>query len=132
MKTEWKGHYFDGESPVKHNANITLSSDSIIIKLESSQLEWKFDRCHIVDDITIDDYARVENLDDLNQKLVVYDSDFPNVLRSKFTFKKKFSRSSLHTSKLRRYGLWCFILILIAAPLVYFFALPKLSDLISR
>lgn len=132
MKTEWKGHYFDGEFPVKHDADITLSADSIIIELKSRQFEWKFDRCHIVDDITIDDYARVENLDDLNQKLVVYDSDFPNIIRSKFAFKKKFSRSSLNTSKLRRYGLWSFLLILIAAPLTYFFALPKMSDLISE
>ncbi len=132
MKNEWKGHYFDGESPVKHEASVTLNTESICIRLKDREIEWKFDRCHIVDDISIDDYSRVENLDDLNQKLVIYDSDFLKILRSKFSLKKKLSRSSLNTSRLRRYGLWSLLLIVIAAPLAYFFALPKLSDVASE
>lgn len=132
MKTEWKGHYFDGKSPVKHEASIELSEDSVVIKLLNQEIIWQYSVCHIVDDISIDNYARIENTDDRNQKLVVYDSDFTKILRSKFTFKKKFSRSSLHTSRLRRYALWSLLLILIAAPLAYFFVLPKLSDLASE
>ncbi|MGH7884561.1 MAG: M48 family metallopeptidase [Thermodesulfobacteriota bacterium] len=128
MKTDWKGHYFDGKSAVKHEVSINLSEDAVIINLRNEKFEWNINDCHIVDDISIDDYARIENLRDKNQKLVIYDSDFIQLLRSKFSFKKKLSRNSLLSSNLRKYAAIGFLFILIASPFIYFFVLPKISD----
>lgn len=132
MHSEWKGHYFDGKSAVKNDVTVTLDEKHIVIKFQDKTLKWNHDLCRIVDDIAIDNYSRIEYLDDKNQKLVVYDPDFLKLLSSKADFKKRFTRKSLSSSKLKRYALTGLVLILLILPFTYFFLLPQFSEFIAR
>lgn len=132
MNSQWKGHFFDGETAVKKAATVTVDESSVLISLEGKTVVWKIDDCRLVDDVSIDNYTRIENRDNLNQKLVIYDRGFSVLLKSKPGFSKTFSRKSLNSSSLKKFAVIASVITVLFIPVGYFFILPGFSRFITR
>ena len=88
-KLEFDGFFYDGESPVRNSARITLISEGLSISYGSSlETLWIYKDIRQSEEVYSDTETHLLNLSSPNQQLIVQEPHFLSVVKKFFPSKK--------------------------------------------
>jgi len=128
-KIDFSAHYIDGKSPLRYDANITLTRDSLRIQILNTNetVNWLYSDIKQVKDIYSKDEVHLKYGDELQQILIIKDHRFISSLKKiSPQYTKKFKRSG--SDKWIKIVAYTFIAIAVLAVLMHRWIVPALTN----
>lgn len=130
-KLVYEGYFYDGESPVRNSATITITSEGLSVNYgNSSGILWLYQDIRQNEEVYSDTETHLLNLNFPNQQLIVNEPHFLSVVKKFFPSISFYEARKLIS--LRRLAVIGFIILILLVPLFYFLFIPSFSEFIAR